>query len=534
MTMRTEWICLPLLVSGLQGRVYAQGTVPVFQRAIHERTYTILGRGPDQRSATSIPVVLVPVRLSLEGRMTEAGPAVMDAAPDVPRVLRSPVFSRFAFPRGGVTQYADALLRTTFAEPEGWHTLLGQPEVKPVSITVPLGFGYVLTSKKSGRSLAVVDVEFLQRELFRQLPRQDGKLVMAVAHNTVFYADGDATVCCTWGTHGVDPKTQNSFVLGSYIRDAPSVIEDEDVQPLTQQLAEFVNDPLHTPLRHGQRMEDKGNRFPAWARPAFMASGDEGPCGGAGVGTMYFLLEPTDTNPKNNIPSSKAFIARADGVAWHLQNAALLPWYAGLADSLGKTFSFPDSQILTEAATPCRPSRRHDAAVSARSTAAAVPSSAAPNGHWLIGYWEGYGSAASTIPLREISPQWDVVIVAFASPDHKAPEGTLRFQPPRGLAPEQFKADIAWLKSHGRKAMVSLGGGGEFFTLVHPESVANFVSSVGSIVSDYGFDGVDIDFESPRSSSTPAIPISVIPPRRRSSTSSRVCGNCMIASARGS
>ncbi len=494
MTMRTGWIGLLLLVAGLPARVYAQGTVPVFQRAIHERTYTMLGRGPDQGSAT-IPVVLVPIRLSLEARMTEAGPAVMDAAPEVPRVLRSPVFSRFAFQRGGVTQYADALLRTTFAGPEGWHTLLGRPEVKPVSITVPLGFGYVLTSKKSGRSLAVVDVEFLQRELFRQVPRQDGKLVMAVTHNTVFYADGDATVCCTWGTHGVDPATQNSFVLGSYIRDAPAVVEDEDVQPLTQQLAEFVDDPLHTPLIHGRRMVDKGNRFPAWARPASMASGDEGPCGGTGVGTMYFLLEPTDTNPKNNIPSSKAFIARADGVAWHLQNAALLPWYAGAAEGLGKTFSFPDSQILTEAAKPCRPSRRHEATMPP--TAAAVPSSGAPNGHWLIGYWEGYGSASSTIPLRDIAPQWDVVIVAFASPDHKAPEGTMRFQPPRGLAPEQFKADIGWLKSHGRKVMVSLGGGGEFFTLVHPESVANFVSSVGSIVSDYGFDGVDIDFESP-------------------------------------
>ena len=51
----------------------------------------------------------------------------------------SPVFSKFAFPSGGTTQYVDAMLRTTFPKAEGWHTLLGKPEVKPVRITVPLG-----------------------------------------------------------------------------------------------------------------------------------------------------------------------------------------------------------------------------------------------------------------------------------------------------------------------------------------------------------------------------------------------------------
>ena len=86
----------------------------------------------------------------------------MDAAQDVAGVLHSPVFSKFAFPSGGATQYADAMLRTTFPEADGWHTLLGKPEVKPVKITVPVGYGYILTSKKGGASFAVVDVEFLQ------------------------------------------------------------------------------------------------------------------------------------------------------------------------------------------------------------------------------------------------------------------------------------------------------------------------------------------------------------------------------------
>src|SRR4051794_19824485 len=46
--------------------------------------------------------------------------------------------------------------------------------------------------------------------------------------------------------------------------------------------------------------------------------------------------------------------------------------------------------------------------------------------------------ATRSAPIHEVSPQWDVIIVAFATPDHKAPEGTLRFQIPPGIQPEEF------------------------------------------------------------------------------------------------
>ena len=51
--------------------------------------------------------------------------------------------------------------------------------------------------------------------------------------------------------------------------------------------------------------------------------------------------------------------------------------------------------------------------------------------------------------------------------------------------------------------MISLGGGGQHFTLADPKRVPNFVSSVTRIVADYGFDGIDIDFESPSLSIDP-------------------------------
>jgi chitinase len=66
-----------------------------------------------------------------------------------------------------------------------------------------------------------------------------------------------------------------------------------------------------------------------------------------------------------------------------------------------------------------------------------------------------------------------------------------------GLDLAQMKDDIAWLKSQGKKVLISLGGGGEYFTLDQQTSVPNFVNSVTQIVTEYGFDGIDIDFESP-------------------------------------
>jgi chitinase len=136
-------------------------------------------------------------------------------------------------------------------------------------------------------------------------------------------------------------------------------------------------------------------------------------------------------------------------------------------------------------------------------TVAAVPSAGARNGHELIGYWTGSGPGGTLLRLRDVSPQWDVIIVAFANVNHGAPEGTMQMHVRPGrpgwpaLDLTQMKDDIAWLKSRGKKVLISLGGGGEYFTLAQSTNIPNFVNSVTQIVTEYGFDGIDLDFETP-------------------------------------
>jgi chitinase len=486
--------------------MHAQNTtLPTFTRTYNaagtDYSYTVVGSDPAKGGTTTIPTVLVPITLTIEAPMDASGSkAVLDASKDVGPALHSPIFARYAFP-SGKTQYTDAIMRSDFQKEAArdWHTLLGKPKVVALKVDVPVGKGYVLTSRKTGRMLAMVDVLFMQEEIFKQLPKEElgaGKLVIAMTRNVTYYTSQDATECCSWGTHGVDTTqgAQQPFVLGSYL-DSHTVEQDSDVQPLTQQLAQWFRDPLHEPalrVRHG--MTPPGNIFPSWMRvppasPTELPT-DNSDCGGTALSVDLFLNDPTDTNWKNRTPASKAYIARVAGMAYHLQNVALLSWYAGSAPG---PYSFPDSNALSSPAKPCPVHVRDGMFGAVRdappTTVIPVPLSGAPNGHQLIGYWSGLGR------ISEVSPQWDVIIVAFATPLRGAAEGTMQYQVRGNITPEQFKDDIKLKQSQGKKVMISLGGGGQHFALLTEDGKQNFIRTVEDICTQFGFNGIDIDFE---------------------------------------
>jgi chitinase len=526
------WLAFLGLAGGLG---YGQGTAPTFRYKTGSGFVTLPGRDPALGGGTTgISTVLVPVRLEFDASRGTSKPVTLDAAGDVARVLASPVFAKAAFGAtpgaGETTQYMDAMLRASVGDAAGagWHTLLGQPEVRPVTVEIPAGYGYVLTSKGTGTALGMADVEYVERAVFQQIAHEDGKLVMVVTHNTGYYTYGDATVCCSFGTHGVDPETDNSFVLASYLGAVPPLVTERDVQPLTEQLAEWVNDPLHDPLFHvGFRkpMPVGENLVPAWKWPGEKGT-ERRDCGGESPATRYVMQDPVDTNERSDLPAGPAFVVWAGGAGWHVADVALMGWYTGGTNTVGAgPYSFPDAGLLKAAAERCpeprfpEPGRANEPAPPA--TVAAAPSEETTNGHELIGYWTGDGPGGTLLRLKDISPQWDVILVAFANVDHKAPEGTMQMhvrpgrpaipaQPARVGRPaipaqpevpamdlDQMKEDIAWLHGRGKKVLISLGGGGEYFSLTQKASIPNFVNSVTQIVTEYGFDGIDLDFESP-------------------------------------
>jgi chitinase len=462
-------------------------TVPTFTGTFvtsgKQYSYTIAGKKPELGGTTTIPTVIVPLSLSFDAGGGQGHPAVMNAEGNVGDVLRSPIFQSYAFATGK-TQYADAVQRAQFyktAAKSGWHTLLGKPHLaEPIHIEIPVANGYVLHSKRTGKSLGIVDLDFVQKQLFQHLAGTGAgadKLLIALTKDVAFYSLGDATVCCSMGTHGAQidapGASAQAFVIGSYF-DKGVMPHHTDVQGITQQIAEWMNDPLH-----GYRT----NEFPPWLKPQPNIG-----CGGRSESSSYLLEQPTDY-----LAAANSTQVTAQSKVYHLENMALLPWFAQSAadETFDGAYSFPNTKALPVHAQPCSGSNRN-AQPSASPAARREP----PNGHALIGYWEGYGSAKETIPLRDVSPQWDIVIATFAAPV-KGSTSLLHFEPPTGLSDEQFKADVAYLQSKGRKVLISLGGGGQVVTLNTADDLHHFVSSVSAIVEKYGFDGVDLDIETP-------------------------------------
>ncbi len=124
--------------------------------------------------------------------------------------------------------------------------------------------------------------------------------------------------------------------------------------------------------------------------------------------------------------------------------------------------------------------------------------------HNLIGYWHNFvNGSGCPIRLRDISPAWDIIDIAFADNDRNS-DGTVHFNLYNGdirsscepLDPQQFKDDVRELRAQGKIIVLSLGGAEGTITLNNDADQANFVSSLTDIINEWGFDGLDIDLES--------------------------------------
>src|SRR5215472_3988959 len=131
----------------------------------------------------------------------------------------------------------------------------------------------------------------------------------------------------------------------------------------------------------------------------------------------------------------------------------------------------------------------------AQGEAAGNLQSQAPSNHLFIGYWHNFVNAATFIPLRDVSTLFDVVNIAFARPVAGS-TSTISLKLVSRESEADFISDIAFLHGQGQKVVLSIGGANPVVQLNTGSDVQNFIDSVGSLVNQFGFDGIDIDFES--------------------------------------
>ena len=112
----------------------------------------------------------------------------------------------------------------------------------------------------------------------------------------------------------------------------------------------------------------------------------------------------------------------------------------------------------------------------------------------LVGYWHNWNTAdAPYIELDEVDSRYNVGNIAFGLPINGT-DYEMGFTPTQ-VTQATFINQVQSLQNQGRKVILSLGGATAPIKLDNTTERDVFVSSVNGLISTYGFDGIDIDFE---------------------------------------
>ncbi|HEY8039704.1 MAG TPA: glycoside hydrolase family 18 protein [Polyangiaceae bacterium] len=155
-----------------------------------------------------------------------------------------------------------------------------------------------------------------------------------------------------------------------------------------------------------------------------------------------------------------------------------------------------DSTAIADAAPEGAGADAADDATSNDTGADGVSDASASSAAWVMAYYAGYD--ASKLPVAEID--WAAithVAVAFYLPDGSGGlDESLFLDATRG--PQLGHDLVAAAHAAGKKAVASIGGAGEHDVFASSAGSANratFVARIAKLVGDYGYDGVDLDWE---------------------------------------
>jgi chitinase len=132
---------------------------------------------------------------------------------------------------------------------------------------------------------------------------------------------------------------------------------------------------------------------------------------------------------------------------------------------------------------------------SAGSSASTTAAAAVP-AHAVTGYWQDFSNGAQVQKLSDVSDQYDIIAVAFATATSTPGQLAFSVDPATGYASDaDFTADVAAQHAEGTSVILSVGGETGTVSVNDAASASAFADSAYSLMQKYGFDGVDIDLE---------------------------------------
>lgn len=281
--------------------------------------YNMVGTAPSTGTSTTIPVFIIPVKLSYvtsSGTKTFSPLAKLSNGQTVlQNTAFSPIFKALDFKSGGVdlgtTQYIDAYQRGNFwgtvSGASGYHVKLGIPKLLPtLALTVPAADGKVAT--EFGITVGTADIFWFDAQIQNYMTAHTqivpNSLPIFITYDSYLTEFGG---CCIGGYHSsfgsiAAPQAYAHFTYIDHVG-----IFAQDVSALSHEVGEWLDDPL-----------------------VVNTSGNPVQCG---------ILENGD--PEEGFANYGGFSYTLNGFTYTLQDLVFLPYFGAPAStSVNNSLSF--------------------------------------------------------------------------------------------------------------------------------------------------------------------------------------------------